>query len=148
MRPGGLILFITSKGTLDKHDTALREYVSQQADLVGAIRFPNDAFKKNANTEVATDIVMLRKRLPGELPSGPTWRPIIVPRDSAPTEETPLPAENTSWPRLILVIVAIQLRNQIDQQILHFRQKVVAFRHLKFLEKISPLRGAGKRVKA
>ena len=52
----------------------LREYVSQQADLVGAIRLPNDAFKKNANTEVTTDIVMLRKRLPGELPSGPAWK--------------------------------------------------------------------------
>ena len=76
VRPGGLILFITSKGTLDKLDGALREYVSQQADLLGAIRLPNDAFKKNANTEVTTDIVILRKRLPGELPSGPAWKAI------------------------------------------------------------------------
>ena len=76
VRPGGLVMFITSKGTLDKHDTALREYVSQQADLIGAIRLPNDAFKKNANTEVTTDIVMLRKRLPGELSSGPAWREV------------------------------------------------------------------------
>ena len=74
VRPGGLLLFITSKGTLDKHDAALREYVANQADLVGAIRLPNDAFKKNANTEVTTDIVILRKRLPGELPSGPAWK--------------------------------------------------------------------------
>ena len=74
VRPGGLMLFITSKGTLDKIEGALREYVSQQADLLGAIRLPNDAFKKNANTEVTTDIVMLRKRLPGELPSGPAWK--------------------------------------------------------------------------
>ena len=74
VRPGGLIVFITSKGTLDKTDTALREYVSAQADLLGAIRLPNDAFKKNANTEVTTDIVILRKRLPGELPSGPAWK--------------------------------------------------------------------------
>ena len=73
VRPGGLLLFITSKGTLDKLDGALREYVSQQADLVGAIRLPNDAFKKNANTEVTTDIVVLRKHLPGERPSGPAW---------------------------------------------------------------------------
>ena len=65
VRPGGLILFITSRGTLDKVDAALREYLSQQADLLGAIRLPNDAFKKNANTEVTTDIVMLRRRLPG-----------------------------------------------------------------------------------
>ena len=74
VRPGGLILFITSKGTLDKQDAALREYVAHQADLLGAIRLPNDAFKRNANTEVTTDLVILRKRLPGELPSGPTWR--------------------------------------------------------------------------
>jgi N12 class adenine-specific DNA methylase len=74
VRPGGLIMFITTKGTLDKQDTALREYVSQQADLIAAIRLPNDAFKKNANTEVTTDIVMLRKRLPGESPSDTAWR--------------------------------------------------------------------------
>lgn len=76
VRPGGLILFITSKGTLDKLDGALREYVSQQADMLGAIRLPNDAFKKNANTEVTTDIILLRKRLPGELPTGPAWKQI------------------------------------------------------------------------
>ena len=83
VRHGGLITFITSKGTLDKHDTVLREYVSQQADLVAAIRLPNDAFKKNANTEVPTDIVMLRKRLPGELPSGPAWRNVVETTNSA-----------------------------------------------------------------
>jgi hypothetical protein len=75
---GGLVLFITSKGTLDKQDGALREYVAGQADLVGAIRLPNDAFKKNANTEVTTDIVILRKRLPGELPQGPAWKQLAV----------------------------------------------------------------------
>jgi hypothetical protein len=74
IRPGGLILFITSKGTLDKQNGALREYVANHADLVGAIRLPNDAFKKNANTEVTPDIVVLRKRLPGELPGGPAWK--------------------------------------------------------------------------
>jgi N12 class adenine-specific DNA methylase len=77
VRPGGLLMFITSKGTLDKQDIALRKYISQQANLVGAIRLPNDAFKKNANTEVTTDIVMLRKRLPGELPFGPAWQNLV-----------------------------------------------------------------------
>ena len=76
VRPGGLILFITSKGTLDKQDGALREYVASQADLLGAIRLPNDAFKRNANTEVTTDIVILRKRLPGEPPAGPAWKEV------------------------------------------------------------------------
>jgi SAM-dependent methyltransferase len=76
VRPGGLVLFITSKGTMDKLDGALREYIAHQADLIGAIRLPNDAFKKNANTEVTTDIVILRKRLVGELPQGPAWKAI------------------------------------------------------------------------
>jgi hypothetical protein len=80
IRPGGLILFITSKGTLDKHDSALREYVANQADLIGAIRLPNDAFKRNANTEVTTDIVILRKRLsarqdPGDAPGPSAYSP-------------------------------------------------------------------------
>lgn len=74
IRPGGLILFITSKGTLDKVDGVLREYVAQKAEFLGAIRLPNDAFKRNANTEVTTDIVILRKRMPGELPAAPAWK--------------------------------------------------------------------------
>ncbi len=74
VRPGGLIAFITSRGTLDKQDASLRELVAAQADLLGAIRLPNSAFKENANTEVTTDIVFLRKRLPGEATSGPSWR--------------------------------------------------------------------------
>jgi len=77
IRPGGVILFVTSKGTFDKVDGALREYLAQQADLLGAIRLPNDAFKQNANTEVTTDIVMLRKRLPGETPQGPAWQHLV-----------------------------------------------------------------------
>ena len=77
VRPGGLVLFITSKGTLDKIDGALREYVAHQADLVAAIRLPNDAFKKNANTEVTTDIVILRKRSLGERPGGPAWKAVV-----------------------------------------------------------------------
>ena len=73
VRPGGLVAFITSKGTLDKIDSSLREYLHARADLVGAIRLPNTAFKKNANTEVTTDIVFLRKRIDGEEPNGPDW---------------------------------------------------------------------------
>lgn len=76
VRPGGLVLFITSKGTMDKLDGSLREYVSHQADLLGAIRLPNDAFKTNANTEVTTDIIVLQKRALGEIPSGPAWKSV------------------------------------------------------------------------
>jgi N12 class adenine-specific DNA methylase len=73
VRAGGLIAFITTRGTLDKQYPHLREAVAQQCDLVAAIRLPNTAFKKNANTEVTTDIVILRKRAPGEKPAGPAW---------------------------------------------------------------------------
>lgn len=76
LRPGGLVIFITSRGILDNMDVGHRGYVSQQADLLGAIRLPNITFKRNANTEVTTDIVMLRKQLPGELPNGPAWKEI------------------------------------------------------------------------
>jgi N12 class adenine-specific DNA methylase len=74
VRPGGLLLFITSRGTLDKLDSTLRELLSQRTELLGAIRLPNDAFKRNAGTEVTTDIVMLRKLRPGETPTGPAWK--------------------------------------------------------------------------
>ena len=74
VRPGGLVAFVTSHGTLDKQDTILRDFAARQADLLGAIRLPNDAFKRNANTEVTTDIVFLRKRLQGEALSGPAWK--------------------------------------------------------------------------
>ena len=64
IRTGRLILFVTSKGTFDEVEGGLQELISQQADLLEAIRLPNDSFMKNANIEVTTDIVMLRKRLP------------------------------------------------------------------------------------
>ena len=59
---------------MDKLDSTLRELLSAQTELLGAIRLPNDAFKKNAGTEVTTDIVMLRKLRPGESPAGPAWK--------------------------------------------------------------------------
>ncbi|MBF0634476.1 MAG: class I SAM-dependent methyltransferase, partial [Nitrospinae bacterium] len=68
VRPGGLVMFVTSKGTLDKKDSYVRDYMAKRAELIGAIRLPNDAFKKNANTEVTTDIVILRKYAEGEKP--------------------------------------------------------------------------------
>jgi len=74
VRPGGLLLFVTSRHTLDKMDSTLRETLSQKTEFLGAIRLPNTAFKKNAGTEVTTDIVMLRKLRAGESPTGPTWK--------------------------------------------------------------------------
>lgn len=62
VRPGGVIAFITSKGTMDKENSAVRQYLAQRADLIGAIRLPNNAFKANAGTEVTSDIIFLQKR--------------------------------------------------------------------------------------
>ena len=62
VRPGGVIAFVTSKGTLDKENPSVRRYIAQRADLLGAIRLPNNTFKANAGTEVTSDIIFLQKR--------------------------------------------------------------------------------------
>jgi len=74
VRPGGLLMFVTSRHTLDKLDSSLRELLGARTEFLGAIRLPNTAFKKNAGTEVTTDIVMLRKLRSGESPRGPAWK--------------------------------------------------------------------------
>ena len=74
VRPGGLVMFITSRGTMDKVNSTLREYLAPKTEFLGAIRLPNTAFKHNAGTEVTTDIVMLRKLHPGEPARGAAWR--------------------------------------------------------------------------
>lgn len=62
VRPGGIVAFITSKGTLDKANPSVRKYISQRAELLGAVRLPNTAFKSYAGTEVTSDIIFLQKR--------------------------------------------------------------------------------------
>ncbi len=62
VRPGGVIAFVTSKGTMDKLDSSVRRYIAQRAELLGAIRLPNNAFLANAGTGVTTDILFLQKR--------------------------------------------------------------------------------------
>ena len=62
VRPGGVIAFVTSKGTMDKENSAVRKYLAQRADLIGAIRLPDNTFKRNAGTEVTSDIIFLQKR--------------------------------------------------------------------------------------
>lgn len=71
VRPGGVVAFITSKRTMDKQSSDIRRYLAQRAELLGAIRLPNNAFLKNAGTEVTSDIIFLQKR----------DRPIDVDRD-------------------------------------------------------------------
>ncbi len=62
VRPGGVLAVVTSKGTMDKENPEMRTYIAQRAELLGAVRLPNDAFKKNAGTEVTSDILFFQKR--------------------------------------------------------------------------------------
>ena len=62
LRPGGVMALITSKGTMDKENSSVRKYIAQRAELLGAIRLPNDTFKSSAGTEVVSDILFLQKR--------------------------------------------------------------------------------------
>lgn len=71
-RPGGIVAFVTSSGTMDKINDEMRSFVASHADLVHAVRLPNSAFEE-AGTEVMTDILFLRKRLPNERPRNANW---------------------------------------------------------------------------
>ena len=62
VRPGGIVAFVTSKGTLDKANPAVRKYLAERAELIGAVRLPNTAFKESAGTDVTSDIIFLQKR--------------------------------------------------------------------------------------
>lgn len=75
VRPGGVVAFITSKGTMDKANGKVREALAQKADLLGAVRLPNNAFKANAGTDVTADILFFQKRgsAPEKLPDWVTW---------------------------------------------------------------------------
>lgn len=76
VRPGGLLAFVTSKGTMDKQSDKARRYLAARADLMGAIRLPSTAFEGNAGTSVVTDVIFLRKRAPGEAAGGHPWKEI------------------------------------------------------------------------
>ena len=62
MRPGGVVAFVTSRYTMDAKDSTVRRYLAQRAELLGAIRLPNNAFRANAGTDVVSDILFLQKR--------------------------------------------------------------------------------------
>jgi len=73
VRPGGILTFITSRYTMDKIDDKARAYLMDRADLIGAIRLPQTAFKENAGTEVVTDVLFFRKKISGEETIGKRW---------------------------------------------------------------------------
>jgi len=101
VRPGGLLVFVTSKGTMDKLNDRAREYLAERADLLGAIRLPQTAFKGNAGTEVVTDVIFLRKRVAGEEASGPAWKGVenVKLEDG---QETPINEYFAAHPEMVL----------------------------------------------
>jgi hypothetical protein len=78
LRPGGVMALITSRYTMDKEKDTIRRHLAERADLLGAIRLPNTAFKDNAGTEVTTDILFLRKSAPGAQFAGHAWRGLEI----------------------------------------------------------------------
>ena len=78
LRPGGIMALITSRYTMDKQDSTMRRYLADRANLVGAIRLPDTAFKANAGTEVTTDILFFQKRVPGPARTEEAWRDLAT----------------------------------------------------------------------
>lgn len=74
VRPGGVLVFVTSRYTMDKMDDKARSYLAERADLLGAVRLPQTAFKQNAGTEVITDVLFLQRRTPGQTAAGQSWK--------------------------------------------------------------------------
>jgi N12 class adenine-specific DNA methylase len=90
-RPGGLVVALTSRYTLDARNPAARREIAALADLVGAIRLPERAFARSSGTDVVVDMVILRRRLPGAEPTGPAWEhvapaPVEIADGAAPLE--------------------------------------------------------------
>ncbi|HEY9908817.1 MAG TPA: N-6 DNA methylase, partial [Thermosynechococcaceae cyanobacterium] len=91
VRPGGLVAFITSTGTMQSGQSeGVREYLSERANLVGAIRLPNDTFRQIAGTDVTTDLILLQKLGDGVEPNGINWTK-VVPSSIVGEDGTPLP---------------------------------------------------------
>ncbi len=86
VRPGGIIAYVTSKGTMDKKDQSVRKYINERAELIGAIRLPNTAFKDNANTDVTADILFLKKRERRSVEL-PTWLSVEVNENGVPVNQ-------------------------------------------------------------
>ena len=90
-RPGGLVVALTSRYTLDARNPAARREMAAMADLVGAVRLPERAFSRSSGTDVVVDMVILRRRLPGAEPSGPAWEhvgpaPIAITEGAEPLD--------------------------------------------------------------
>jgi len=77
LRPGGIAVFVTSTGTMDKANTAAREYIAGMADLVGAMRLPEGSMRASAGTDVVIDVLAFQRRAEGQPPAGPAWIDLV-----------------------------------------------------------------------
>ncbi len=102
VRPGGLVMFITSTGTMDKLDGGIREALAAKADLVAAMRLPGQTFKQNAGTDVVTDIIILWRRVDGEESNGVAWTGTKEVADPAGGKAIPVNEYFADHPEMIL----------------------------------------------
>ena len=138
VRPGGIVVFVTSRYTLDSKDSTARKHIAERADLLGAIRLPNNAFKANAGTEVVSDIIFLQKRdRPADIE--PVWVQLGRTEDGFSVNQYfvdhpemvlgNLTAENTQYGREELTVVPIEgavLADQLAQAVQHIEGQYTA----------------------
>jgi N12 class adenine-specific DNA methylase/adenine-specific DNA methylase len=113
LRPGGIALFVTSTGTMDKANRTAREYIAAMADLIGAVRLPEGSMKATAGTEVVIDILAFQRRPEGAVPAGETWMNLGEVRIAG--AETGVSAENAD----------IESDPSVDFEKRHLRRGVV-----------------------
>ena len=138
VRPGGIVAFVTSRYTLDSKDSTARKHIAERADLLGAIRLPNNAFKANAGTEVVSDIIFLQKRdRPADIE--PAWVQLGRTEDGFAINQYfvdhpemvlgNLTTENTQYGREELMVVPIEgavLADQLAQAVQHIEGQYTA----------------------
>ena len=94
LRPGGLALFVTSTGTMDKANTAARAHIAGMADLIGAVRLPEGTLRATAGTDVVVDLLVFQRRPEGQAASGPSWRDLAtIVLDDPPADAAGQPPE-------------------------------------------------------
>ncbi len=87
LRPGGIALFVTSTGTMDKANSAARDHIASIADLIGAVRLPEDSMRATAGTSVVVDILVFQRRADDQLPAGATWRDLVTIANAASDDD-------------------------------------------------------------
>ena len=101
LRPGGIALFVSSTGTMDKASTVARDYIASLADLVGAVRLPEGVMHATAGTEVVVDVLVFQRRAADQAPSGPAWTNLVeiaVDGGDAEAEDEPYVPDAQSVP--------------------------------------------------